>query len=287
MERSTNEQSLLNRIIHGAKSSVGLILCACSAAGLAATVNFDVQTTLSQPPVKSIKAETLKIFVTDWQDYSGVDGKGLYFDIVHALFAEESIEPQFIHQPILRGIELLKRGKGDAVLGLWHHRYSIDGKQYLTGGLPLDVEVVSAVFPSNSDWNWQRLRTEQDARYAWVKGYGYDIDLNVPRQAQVPASINGLRMLKHNHIDGFIDDLFYVSKVLQAAPGFEVSDYRLEPILTRNMYLAFQPNADGERWLAIYRKNMEKLLQQGKLHALFKKWGLDYERVKYRDLDRY
>jgi len=287
MEKLTNSQSLSNRLIHWVKLSVGLILCACSGAGLAATVNSDVQTSLSHPPVKTTKAETLKIFVTDWQDYSGVDGRGLYFDIVHALFANESIEPQFIHQPIRRGVELLKRGKGDAVLGVWHHRYSIDGKQYLTGGLPLDVEVVSAVFPSSSDWDWRRLSTEQGARYAWVKGYEYDVNLNVPRQAQVPASINGLRMLKLNHIDGFIDDLFYVSKVLQAAPGFEISDYRLEPILTRNMYLAFQPNADGERWLAIYRKNMEKLLQQGKLHALFKKWDLDYERVKYRDLDRY
>lgn len=281
-----NHLSFLKRWL---KSSIVVLLYTCTSAWFIATdrANAEAQTFPTPAVLPTSEVVTLKIFVSDWQNYSGIDGEGLYFDIIRALFADEPIELQFVHQPIRRGMESLKRGQGDAVLGLWHHRYSAGGAQYLTGGLPLDVEVVTAVFPSSSDWDWQRLSTEKDARYAWVKGYEYGVDLNLPRQAQVPASLNGLRMLKQGHIDGFIDDQFYVLKVLKASPNFEVSDYRFESILTRNMYLAFQPNKAGERWLAIYRKNMEKLLRQGTLHALFRKWDLDYEKVKYRDLDRY
>lgn len=229
----------------------------------------------------------LRIFAENWQDYSGSDGSGLYFDIIRAVFENEPVELEFIHQPIRRSIELMRRGQGAAVVGLWHHRYSAETDNYITGGLPLDVEIVSAIFPINSHWNWQKLSSQSDARYAWVTGYEYGVALELPRQARVPSSINGLRMLDKQHIDGFIDDQFFVTKVLEKSSKFDAKKFRIEPILTRNMYLAFQPNAQGRRWLAIYQKNMTLLLRQGRLHALFEKWVLDYERVKYRELDRY
>ncbi len=233
------------------------------------------------------KLATLRIFADDWEDYSGADGTGLYFDIIRAVFKGEPVTLEFVYQPVRRGIELMKRGKGSAVVGLWHQRHSAETDDYVTDGLPLDVEIVSAVFPVHSTWTWQRLRSEQEARYAWVKGYEYGAALDLPRQARVPSSINGLKMLDKNHIDGFIDDQFYVTKVIRKTSQFEPHNYRIEPILTRNMYLAFRPDAQGKQWLAIYRKNMASLLREGKLHTLFAKWGLDYERVKYRELDRY
>lgn len=240
-------------------------------------------------PAKAASSEvsSLRVFADDWQDYSGTDGTGLYFDIIRAVFENEPVELEFVYQPIRRGIELMRRGEGGAVVGLWHHRFRAETDDYMTGGLPLDVEIVSAIFPINSQWNWQQLRSQSDARYAWVKGYEYEAVLGLPRQARVPSSINGLRMLDKQHIDGFIDDQFYVAKVLKKSPKFDAEKFRIEPILTRNMYLAFQPDAQGQQWLAIYQKNMALLLRQGRLHALFEKWGLDYERVKYRELDRY
>ena len=245
------------------------------------TVN--AASSLSDTPPKPF----ITIYADDWEDYSGRDGRGLYFDIVREAFEPLPVEVEFVYQPIRRGIGLLKRGDGDAVLGLWHHRHSSSGQEYLTGGLPIDVEIVSAVFPKSSDWDWQRLSTEPNARYAWVKGYEYGIELNLPRQARVPASLNGLRMLRQNHIDGFIDDQFYVSKVLDKSPNFELNDFRIEPILIRNMYVAFRNTEDGARWLRLYQQQMQRLLKEGRLHALFQRWELDYEAVKYRDPERY
>ncbi|MGH1370909.1 MAG: substrate-binding periplasmic protein [Cellvibrionaceae bacterium] len=255
-----------------------------SSANLLTNSTFE-KTHLTKGAEHSLDKPVLRIFADDWQGYSGIDGTGLYFDIIRAVFENEAVVLEFVYQPVRRGIELMRRKQGNAVVGLWHHRYSTDS--YITGGLPLDVEIVSAVFPVTSAWTWQRLREEQDARYAWVKGYGYGPELDLPRQARVPSSVNGLRMLEKNHIDGFIDDLFYVSKVIDQTPEFDRKDYRIEPILTRNMYLAFRPDAQGQYWLEIYRKNMEMLLREGRLHRLFEEWGLDYEKVRYRELDRY
>ena len=255
-------------------------------AGLLA-VSAEIESDITPSALAHVESVRLTVIADDWQDYSGRDGRGLYFDVINEVFAGQGVALEYVHQPIRRAIELLKRKEADAVLGVWHHRHSDHQGEYLTGGLPLDVEIVSAVFPRESDWNWRRLRSETDARYAWVHGYDYSSALEIPRQARVPASINGLRMLQQNHIDGFIDDQFYLQKVLRRSAEFSLSDYRFESILIRNMYLAFRNDSDGQKWLAIYQKNMQRLLQQGRLHQLFNKWQLDYEQVKYRNPEDY
>ncbi len=255
-------------------------------AGLSA-ISAEVESDTTPSVLAHAESARLTVIADDWQDYSGRDGRGLYFDVINEVFAGQGVALEYVHQPIRRAIELLKRKEADAVLGVWHHRHSDKQGEYLTGGLPLDVEIVTAVFPRESDWNWRRLRSETHARYAWVQGYDYSSALEIPRQARVPGSINGLRMLQQNHIDGFIDDQFYLQKVLRRSPEFSLSDYRFESILIRNMYVAFRNDSDGQKWLAIYQKNMQRLLQQGRLHQLFNKWQLDYELVKYRNPEDY
>ncbi len=264
-----------------------LVLSMAQLLAAASEVSAEIKPNIKAAAVTQVEKPRLTVMADDWQDYSGRDGRGLYFDVVNAVFADEAVTLEYVYQPIKRAVELLKRKQGDAVIGVWHHRHSPNQSEYLTGGLPLDVEIVSAIFPRQSNWDWLRLQTDPQARYAWVQGYDYSVALELPRHARVPASINGLRMLKKNHIDGFIDDQFYIKKVLARTPEFSLSDYRIEPILIRNMYLAFRPDSEGHKWLEIYQRKMQSLLEQGQLHELFKKWQLDYEQVKYRQPEDY
>tara|TARA_R110000868_G_scaffold411207_4_gene702284 strand:+ start:2974 stop:3909 length:936 start_codon:yes stop_codon:yes gene_type:complete len=229
---------------------------------------------------------TLYVVSEQWPGYSNADGSGLYFELIKAVFEPEGIAVNIRIHPILRGIASIHSGEhADVMLADWGRPHLAKSPQYdlqriIFPQYPIFVEYVEALFQPGSTLSWAEIKADKSKRLAWIRGYNYDIHLDLTEHSLVMLNKGeqGFKMLLSGNIDSFLHDRSDL-RSLEQTEAAQAVVWRKELVAARKLYPLFHNSPRGQQFSELYDRRMAAMLKSGELAALYQRFGEDYSAV--------
>ena len=243
---------------------------------LTALIAIAALLSLSAGNVAGEELKHINVATESWDKYTNQDGSGLFTDITRAIYEPLGIEVIVEYVPYKRALNLLERSKADAMYGTYSAE--LEAKAYLiTPTNPIDKEQTLAIFKSAKVPDWQGQASLANRELAWVRGYDYDTNLEVEidKVSEVADSQQGLSMLQADRFDFFLDHSGALTDTIDRL-DFDVSDYRMEPVIEEDLHMAFANNERGLELARIFDQGIVELRRSGELRAIFERNRVNY-----------
>jgi len=139
------------------------------------------------------------------------------------------------------------------------------------------------------NWKLPRGKEAQDLQniiYAWTRAYGYDQIIGIPKTLLANTTEGGLKMLLAERLDCFVgpkEETTFAARALNV----DIEKYPTKEIAKRNVYLLFLNTQANQKLISIHDIAMKELIDNGKIFALYEKWGVDYHEVNYQTPNDY
>ena len=169
--------------------------------------------------------------------------------------------------PYKRTVEQVRKQKGDAWLGSYANEvdFAIYPKWHY------DTDNVVAFFKKKAVNKWSGEASLKGKKVGWLRGYAFDDYFKVKvKKRELNSRESALRMLRKGRIDFFVDADVEINNVIRKQK-FDKSGYRMETILTLNLYLAFANTSRGKKLAEIWDQRIMELHNSGKLKVLYEK----------------
>ena len=115
--------------------------------------------TVLLPGLQAASAEnnqSVHIATESWDNYTNLDGSGLFLDISRAIFEPRGTQMKVDYVPYKRALHLLESKNADAMFGTYSAEK--EGKAYLlTPNYPIDKEQAVAIFDRSKNGRWLGL----------------------------------------------------------------------------------------------------------------------------------
>ncbi len=214
------------------------------------------------------KIKDIDILSEEWIDATGKDGKGLYWDIMRAVYEPEGVKVNYKNLSYEGAVKMLGQKKTDAILGSYNDE--IDNAVYPK--YHFGVDVVKALFKKSSD---HKIITQDDLfnkNIGWIKGYEYDSYLSVKvKKFEYTEREFALKALLNNRIDAFIDAEEDILELINEQ-SLNMSEFELVTIIELNLFVAFADTSKGRSLRDMFDRRLEVLIKSGELKKIFKKW---------------
>lgn len=204
-----------------------------------------------------------------WEEHSNADGSGLAWDLLRAVFEPAGVKLLPSSEPYTRSIGLARRGKVDAVVGLY--RDEITDLDYPRWAYADDhvMALGLASLPRPT------LKTLAQYRLTWVRGYDFQTQLPNARHYQEVQRRDGIvAMLREGRADFYIDDDDEITHLLAALP--EHDDLQVSTLQALPLYFVFARTERGQVLRQLYDQRMDRLVRSGALRPIFKRWKQHY-----------
>ena len=211
-----------------------------------------------------------------WAKFTDQNGQGLYFDVLRAIFAPDTIRHSFV--PAKRGLVMLQNGEADIYTCLSHEKPGLS-----LSSLPLYEGEFHAFF-KNRGIVWSGPETIKNQRLVWRLGYYSPGEFPVPVHfRETRTAVDALKRVLHGGADFYIDDRNLIEEAIATNDeGLAIKDYRIESIGFRGYYPAFASTARGAALRDRYENGMRALAKSGKLLPFYQAWDLPMPRI-YRE----
>jgi len=210
-----------------------------------------------------VKAETINVVAPHWEDYTNIDGSGIYFELIKHVYSDELLSLDVTELP--RAKNQFLHNKVDILIGVY--KEELPQAYYSNWYLDTDAPVVAFYLQDNKS----KINITLDfknAYIAWMEGFNFE---KLFEEKITPYIIKqrktGFKLLIHKRIDYFIDYKDNITSEYLDLISF------VTLIKGKKLYLAFQNNSKGIKLAEHYDKMMVKLRAEGKLELIF---GKDY-----------
>lgn len=199
---------------------------------------------------------------------------GFILDILEEIYTPYSIKLTTTTSPFVRGLAKLKSGDGDIILTggfpgvvedvyfpLWH--YGVDSVTALYNPNVMDI------------FDEKELK---NLKIGVIRSYNLDrylySDVNI---LELNNRDNALHMLEHNRIDVYIDIKSEIEELLDSHNiNLGVSKFTQTDFIQIRNYLSFKDSDIGRELAWIFDEEFPKLIYNGKLREIYKKWNRNY-----------
>lgn len=208
---------------------------------------------------------TAVIASAPWEGQSNVDGTGIYWDIMRALFTPVDIAVETVSAPYKRATAMVRAGEADLYLGAFLDEvpWALFPEQFY------DAERLTAVIRRDRAAGWVGEESLSGRRVGYILGYDYAGQLVVPVDSwELPERESGLRMVVRGRLDAFLDARTDVTLVLERNPALRL-DLTLVPVKVLPLYPAFADTPRGRRLRTVYEARIQTLLRDGTLEQLY------------------
>lgn len=220
----------------------------------------------AQPPA----AKNINLVSDVWEEYTQADGSGLAWDILRAVYEPVGVELNIQTMPYTRSIGLVQRGEADAWVGSYLNEVQ-QGVFY--PHWYYDADQITALSTLNTPV--PNMQTISQYRLVWVRGYAYQQYLpNLTRFREVQRRKGILEMLDFGRADFYIDARTEVEQLLMTAA--DPAHYRMTSLTRLPIYLGFADNPRGHQLADLFDQRMHKLVKNGSLKPIFKRWKQPY-----------
>jgi len=205
-----------------------------------------------------VHAQRIVVASELYPGYVNEDKTGMYLDILSEAYPEADIE--LIITTYDRAVRLVVNKKAD----LWLGAYFNEHKDALYPRYHFDHDKVAAVYLVDNFPNNELLSIE-DKKAAWVSGYNFEKYFQLNQAVYLVADIEtGFRMLEAQRVEIFIDDLVEIKNA--SAFNKSMATKVLKKIA---LYPAFAKTDRGIKLLEQWDTNLEKIIDNGRLKAIF------------------
>lgn len=213
----------------------------------------------------SLENKEIVVATETWEGATNNDGTGLYWDILKMVYAPLGYTIVTKNTSYIKSVELVKLDRADLFLA--SHK---DEKEFaLYPKYHFDQDVIIALFSSELLEEWKGQKSLEGLNVAWIRGYEYDKYLSVKvAKEEVNEIINGLKLLKSEHIDVYIDNRKYLSEPIQRY-RLDNENYVKKIILQLKLYPAFANNKRGKELRQIWDKRMQVLIETLEFKELY------------------
>lgn len=216
------------------------------------------------------KSTTLHIVTPAWKNFTEENGDGFYFDLMRLVYEPQDIAISFDIIPWARSEQLVLKNQADALVGSYREKTD----QYHYPKYPMWLDVSAAVFKRDRV-KWRGSDSLANKKVGWIRGYRYDnylgSELDIVR---VNKNTQGWAMLRVDRIDFYIDSLTDID-IFMEEQDFSKDEFSVEAVIVEAMFVRFPKTGKGQRLADLYDRKIVTLIENGKLEALFNKWGYE------------
>lgn len=245
------------------KSHLLLIAIICSALNSA---------NAQQPP-----SQVINVTTPEWQGATNLNGTGIYFEIIKAIYEPLGFEINVKFVPFKRALIRIESKKSDIMFGVYSSEVnSMLGDNYLlTPEFHLNLEHAIAIYKKERNFIWHGVDTLKNHTATLINGYDYHLYLDIEiNYVEVNTPAQGWKLLNSDRADFFIHDLAEVEYYFNEM-GIPKENYQTEIVISKPVYAGFSKSLKSKELLEIYNKRMRKLIKNGQLAAIYKKWGYE------------
>ncbi|WP_166405138.1 substrate-binding periplasmic protein [Desulfonema ishimotonii] len=223
------------------------------------------------------RIRTIRLVAEEWEEYTGKDGNGLYWDVLRAVYEPAGISIQFDIVPWKRAQEMVRKHKADAIVGEYYRK---NATGYLYPDWNIDEDTIVACFKKERFPLWKGEASLSGQKVAWVRGADFNMALDIsPDYVEVDTRRSGLSMQSKDRFDIFLDFEEEIRNTAQEMQ-FDLTPYRMEPIFKDKSYLVFTDSERGRQLRRIYNQRMDKMVESAEVQGIYKKWGWDWSPEK-------
>ena len=211
--------------------------------------------------VLPVRADTLHVYCDDWPGFCQRDGKGVYLDLVRAIYEPEGyvVKPHLV--PYKRALAVVAQKGGDMAMGVYrgevagvHQPDSPDSADYVT------VVMQKRWLPQ---WTGEASLKEQEV--LWLRGWAFDKYIPVTmRWYEIDNHTTALQLLLKGRYRYYLTDGALYPK--GALPS-ELAQVFLRWIPT---YPIFADNEKGRQLHGLWDPGMHTLIRQGTLARIYR-----------------
>lgn len=215
--------------------------------------------------IHSLFAKEITVISESWDGATNHDGSGLYWDIVQKVYEPLGYTIVKKNASYFKSIEAVRMDQAD----LWLGSYRDEKSFALYPKYHFDQAVVLAVFHSELFEQWKGQKSLEGLKVGWIRGYDYSkyLSANVASE-EVNELVNGLKLLKSERIDVFIDNK---RDLLEPMKRYRLDNenYMKKIILQLKLYPAFANNKRGEELRKIWDERMKVLIETTEFKELY------------------
>ncbi len=215
--------------------------------------------------LSSLFAKEITVISESWNGATNHDGSGLYWDIVERVYEPLGYTIVKKNASYSKSVEAVRMDQADLWLGSYKDEktFALYPKYYF------DQAVILAVFHSELFEKWKGQKSLEGLKVAWIRGYDYNkyLSSNVVSE-EVNSLVNGLKLLKSERIDVFIDNKRDLLEPMQRY-RLDNDSYTKKIILQLKLYPAFSNSKKGKELKKIWDERMKELIETTEFKELY------------------
>ncbi|PHR58901.1 MAG: hypothetical protein COA44_01790 [Arcobacter sp.] len=205
------------------------------------------------------------IATESWKGATNRDGTGLYWEIMQRVYEPLGYSIIKKHVSYSEATELVHSNNADIFLAAYKDEksFALYPKYYF------DQDIVVAIFRHETIEEWKGKESLDGLTLGWIRGYDYDKYLNVKMKIKESSNrINGLKQLKSDRIDVFIDEKEDIQVYLSKAK-LSSKEFAKKTILQLKLYPAFTKSKKGKKLMKIWDERMKNLILQDDFKEIY------------------
>ena len=224
--------------------------------------------------VLPVRADTLHVYCDDWPGFCQRDGKGVYLDLVRAIYEPEGyvVKPHLV--PYKRALAVVAQKGGDMAMGVYRGEVAgVHQPDY-----PDSADYVTVVMQKRWLPQWAGEASLKEQEVLWLRGWAFDKYIPVTmRWYEIDNHTTALQLLLKGRYRYYLTDGALYPK--GALPP-ELAQVFLRWIPT---YPIFADNEKGRQLHGLWDPGMRTLIRQGRLAEIYRKNRLNQG---YRELNK-
>lgn len=232
---------------------------------------------LSVPQGHSRSIDKISVVSEEWPGYTGSDGKGLYWDIVKAVFEPQGIAVDISTAPWKRAKQLVRKQSVDAYVGDYFYPEESNNFVYPVWHISIEEDLVIRYRRGELQWSQRDAGALANQKIAWVRGYDFDKGFLKDvafEKVEVDSIRQGVLLLEKERIDALIDYRSSLSEFVTPSLQEEFANETVKQ--GEKLFLVFSKTESSLQFARLFDNGMESLVSSGRLEQIYAKYDVDY-----------
>ncbi len=207
----------------------------------------------------------------NWEGYIDEQGKGLYADVISAIFGKAGIEIKISYRPWNRSLFEVENGVADFTGA------DSRSEKFAQPRTPIVRSTEVVFFKKSKTTSIRNAASLSGKTGVWVLGYTDNLPEEVKKHLQGkgnPSREAAFKMLLLGRADYYLDNDFQLAQTMKKFEGkFDPSEYESRTIYVEDLYMCFSKSTRGQQLAEIFDQQARKLSDSGELKRIYAKWN--------------
>lgn len=207
-----------------------------------------------------------------WEGYTNSDGTGLYWEVIKSIYEPVGIKVKVKNIPWNRAMKMVTKYRTyNSIIG----EYRDSEENLIFPNYPIDVEYMSVLSKSNTPM-FNGYESLTGKKVGWIKDYEVIPESRRNFSLKEFRDIEqGIKLLESGKIDYLIEEGDEIESAIEKL-SLSPEEYKVAEMPEgTDVYMGFSVDNLSRELIEIYNERVYDLVENGKMAAIYKKWGHD------------